>query len=364
MTTLPDSARPGQTRQGQAGNAALPAVLEHPTEFPHEPDLVSPDTRVVSTGNLPDPVQVREILAGTYERYRDVQDGRVADYIPALAEADSSWFGLSLTSATGQRFSFGDAQLRFSIQSISKAFVYALVVQELGHVEVRERIGVNNTGLPFNSVMAIELNGGRTMNPLVNAGALATTSLVPGKTWDEKWDFIHEGLSKFAGHTLEIDERVYESEMETNTRNRGIARLLESYGHISLDPMQVTELYTRQCSLLVTAEDLATMGATLADGGDCPISGIDVVDPSVSRDVLSVMATNGMYEASGDWLFEVGMPGKSGVSGGIVAIAPGKGSLATFSPPLDAAGNSVRGIRASRHLSNKLGLNLFASTVQ
>jgi len=329
--------------------------------FPDEPDLVLPDSTVVSTGALPDTDRVEKMLDETYERYRGVDDGEVADYIPALAEADPSWFGITLTSASGQLFSVGESDRAFTIQSIAKAFVFALVVQELGHVEVRERIGVNNTGLAFDSVMAIELNDGHTMNPMVNAGALATTALVPGRNWDAKWDFIQSGLSRFAGRELEVDEAVFASESETNIRNRGIARLLESYGRITTDPLEVTELYTRQGCLLVTTDDLAAMGATLASGGDNPVTGVEVVDPGTSRDVLSVLATTGMYEASGDWLFEVGVPGKSGVSGGIVTIAPGKGSLATFSPPLDAAGNSVRGLRATRHLSAKLGLNLFAS---
>ena len=298
----------------------------------------------------------------TYDMYSGLSDGSVASYIPKLAEADPSWFGLTLASAAGESFSSGDSTQEFSIQSISKAFVYALVCEAIGHDEVRERIGVNNTGLPFNSVMAIELNAGHTMNPMVNAGALATTALVPGASWEEKWEFILRGLSAFAGRELALDEEVYASEMETNLRNLSIARLLQSYGHITIDPACVTELYTRQCSFRVTTEDLAIMGATLANGGVHPTTGAHVVSPGVSQDVLSVMATTGMYEASGDWLFEIGMPGKSGVAGGIVTIAPGKGSLATFSPPLDAAGNSIRGIHATRHLSRKLGLNLFAST--
>lgn len=337
---------------------------ENPVPFPYERDPGHLDVDVVSTGDLPEPTIVEQMMQKTHDLYADLSDGAVASYIPKLAEADPRWFGLTLASATGHAFSSGDSGQEFSIQSIAKAFVYALVCETIGHDEVRDRIGVNNTGLPFDSVMAIELNAGHTMNPMVNAGALATTSLVPGESWDEKWEFIHRGLSAFAGRDLELDEEVYASEMETNLRNLSIARLLQSYGHITIDPACVTELYTRQCSLRVTTEDLAIMGATLADGGVHPITGTQVVSSAVCRDVLSVMATTGMYEASGDWLFEIGMPGKSGVSGGIVTIAPGKGSLATFSPPLDTAGNSVRGIHATRHLSRKLGLNLFSSTAR
>lgn len=339
----------------------MSAHPENPVPSSHEPHPGLADAEVISTGHLPSLEIVREIVLESHSRYAGLTDGEVADYIPKLAEANPAWFGITLASATGRTFSVGDAQQEFSIQSISKAFVYALVCESLGHDLMRERIGVNNTGLPFNSVMAIELNAGHTMNPMVNAGALATTALVPGESWEEKWEYIHSGLSAFAGRELELDEEVFASEMETNLRNMGIARLLQSYGHIAIDPIRVTELYTRQCSLRVTTEDLALMGATLADGGEHPVTGVQVVSPAVSRDVLAVMATTGMYEASGDWLFEVGMPGKSGVAGGIVTIAPGKGSLATFSPPLDAAGNSVRGIRATRHISHKLGLNMFSS---
>ena len=334
----------------------------NPVPFPYERDRVAVEPNLVSTGDLPAPAIVEKMMEKTHSMYADLEEGNVASYIPKLAEADPRWFGLTLASTNGSTFSAGDSRQEFSIQSIAKAFVYALVCDSVGHDEVRELIGVNNTGLPFNSVMAIELNAGHTMNPMVNAGALATTSLVPGESWDRKWEFIQTGLSAFAGRDLVLDDDVYQSEMETNLRNLSIARLLQSYGHIAVDPACVTELYTRQCSLRVTTEDLAIMGATLANGGAHPVTGASVVSPAVSQDVLSVMATTGMYEASGDWLYEIGMPGKSGVAGGIVAIAPGKGSLATFSPPLDAAGNSVRGIHATAHLSRKLGLNLFSST--
>lgn len=199
------------------------------------------------------------------------------------------------------------------------------------------------------------------MNPMVNAGAMATTSLVPGATPDERWEFVRRGLSHFAGRPLEVDEAVYESESRTNLRNQGIAHLLESYGRLYADPDETTDLYTRQCSLLVTSDDLAAMGATLANGGVNPLTGQQVIAPFNCKHVLAAMATAGLYEHSGDWLYEVGLPGKSGVSGGIVTISPGKGGFGTFSPPLDGAGNSVRGQRATRYVSEKLGLNIFAS---
>jgi glutaminase len=205
------------------------------------------------------------------------------------------------------------------------------------------------------------MNEDRTMNPMVNAGAMATTSLVPGATADERWAFVLEGLSRFAGRPLELDADVYASESATNLRNQGIAHLLQSYGRLYADPDETTDLYTRQCSLLVSAEDLAVMGATLAAGGVNPRTGEQVIQAFNCKHVLAAMATAGLYEHSGDWLYEVGLPGKSGVSGGIVTISPGKGGFGTFSPPLDAAGNSVRGQRATRYVSEKLGLNIFAS---
>ena len=199
------------------------------------------------------------------------------------------------------------------------------------------------------------------MNPLVNAGAIATTSLIPGDTAEEKWERIRAGLSRFAGRELTVSQEVYESESATNRRNHGIAHLLASYGRLYFDPDEATDIYTRQCSLEVTVHDLAMMAATLANGGVNPMTGERVVVASVCRRVLAVMATAGLYELSGDWLYEIGMPGKSGVSGGIVTVSPGKGGLATFSPPLDAAGNSVRGQLVTKYLAERLGLNLFAS---
>ncbi len=316
---------------------------------------------LVSTGELPPPEQITELATEAYERYRPNTDGAVADYIPALASASPELFGISIVGARGISFDIGDAQTAFSIQSVSKPFVFALVCEAIGYEQARLRLGVNSTGFPFNSLIAIELNDDRTMNPLVNAGAIATTSLVPGDSAEEKWDTVRAGLSRFAGRDLTLNEDVYASESATNLRNNGIARLLASYRRLYFDPGQATDVYTRQCSLDVTAHDLAVMGATLADGGVNPITGDQVVGRGVCRRVLAVMATAGLYELSGDWLYEIGIPGKSGVSGGIVTVSPGKGGMATFSPPLDAAGNSVRGQLVTKYLAERLGLNLFAS---
>ena len=308
------------------------------------------------TGELPEESQVASLLREAHARSAGLDEGTVADYIPALAEADPSLFGLALVENDGTRHLVGDTGAAFTIQSISKAFVLALVIEAIGHEEVHRVVGVNNTGLPFDSVIALELNRGSPMNPMVNAGAIATTALLPGG-----WLSVLEGLSRFAGRSLELDARVLRSESETNHRNQGIADLLTSYGRLAGSPEEMVEVYTRQCSLLVTAEDLAVMGATLADGGLNPVTGEQVVSAEACRDTLAVLAACGMYELSGEWQFEIGLPAKSGVSGGIVAVAPGKGALGAFSPPLDRAGNSVRGQRACSHLSRSLGLNLFAS---
>ncbi|WP_421121749.1 glutaminase A [Aquihabitans daechungensis] len=327
----------------------------------HEPLPFDESQTKVSTGDLPALLEVEQFLHEAFVHYRDDDDGAVADYIPALAQADPTLFGACITGAAGLFSEVGDARHEFSIQSVSKPFVFALVCDALGHLEVLEKVGVNGTGLPFNSVMAIELNDARTMNPMVNAGAMATTSLVPGATKEEKWEFVRAGLSRFAGRELVVDEDVYASETATNLRNQGIAHLLDGYGRMYFDPDDATDVYTRQCSLLVSAHDLSVMGATLADGGVNPITGERAIEAHTCKRVLAVLATAGLYERSGDWLYEIGIPGKSGVSGGIVAIAPGKGAIGVFSPRLDAAGNSVRGQKLVKNLSQRLGLNLFAS---
>lgn len=319
------------------------------------------ETAAISTGELPTPETVRTLVDEAYALFKPNQEGIVADYIPALAKVPADLFGICVVGVKGMTYTAGDAEHEFSIQSVSKPFVFALVCQAIGAEAAREKIGVNSTGLPFNSVMAVELNRDRTMNPMVNAGAIAATSLVPGATAEKKWDFIQTGLSRFAGRSLSLDTEVYESEAATNLRNRGIAKLLEGYGRMYFDALEATDVYTRQCSLNVNARDLAVMGATLADGGVNPITGERVIDPINCKRVLAALATAGLYELSGDWLFEIGLPGKSGVSGGIFTVSPGKGGLGTFSPRLDGAGNSVRGQLVSKFLSDRLGLNLFAS---
>ena len=315
----------------------------------------------VSTGNLPTPEAVRPKVAEAYEKFRSVNDGTNADYIPALASVPSEYFGICVAGVRGVVIEAGDSGVEFSIQSVSKPFMFALVCQAIGEDAAREKLGANSTGLPFNSVLAVERSPDGTTNPMVNAGAIAASSLAPGANAEEKWKFIRQGMSRFAGRELSLNQDVHDSEAAANQRNRGIATLLESYERIYFDPVEATDVYTKQCSLNVTARDLAVMSATLANGGVNPLTREKVIDPIHCQHVLAVMVTAGLYENSGDWLYETGLPGKSGVSGGIITVAPGKGGLGVFSPPLDEAGNSVRGQLAARFLSEELGLNLFAS---
>jgi glutaminase len=231
----------------------------------------------------------------------------------------------------------------------------------IGVEKARAKIGANATGYAFNSLAGIERNPKGLTNPMVNSGAIATTSLVPGGSHEEKWQFLHEGLSRFAGRTLPLNEEVFVSASATNFRNQSIARMLQSYGSIYLDPAEAVDLYTKQCSLNVSAKDLAVMAATLADGGVNPVTKERVVDASVCHYALAVMATAGLYETSGDWLYDIGLPGKSGIGGGILAVSPGKGGLGTFGPRLDQAGNSVKGQLAAKFLSQELGMDLFVS---
>jgi glutaminase len=315
----------------------------------------------VSTGQLPRADRVKAVVNEAYEKFKTNTEGKNADHIPALAKVPSNLFGICVVNVDGAVYSVGDVDYQFSIQSVSKPFVFALVCEAYGHEEARKKTGVNATGLPFNSLLAIELNKNRTVNPLVNAGAIAAASFVPGATADEKWKAIRAGLSEFAGRELSLNEEVYKSEAATNQRNQSIARLLKAYERITFDPDQATDVYTKQCSLNVTAKDLAVMGATLANGGVNPLTKKRVIDAIHCQHVLAVMATAGMYETSGDWLYDIGMPGKSGVGGGIVCISPGKGGLGTLAPPLDVAGNSVKGQLVAKHVSEQLGLNIFAS---
>ena len=320
----------------------------------------APD-RYVSTGALPRRQLVADLVAEAHERYRSNTEGETSAVYPALARVPPDLFGICVANTSGDRVEVGDTDVEFTIMSAVKPFVFALVCDVLGAEELRERVGVNGTGQPFNSLTAIEQSEDGRTNPMVNSGAIATTSLVPGGNVEEKWQFIRDGVSRFAGRTLSLDEEVYDSASQTNDRNQSIARLLRTFDRVYCPPAEALELYTRQSCLSVTARELAVMGATLADGGVHPLTKERVVDADTCRYTLAVMTTAGLYETSGEWLYDVGLPGKSGIGGGIVTVAPGKGGMGTFGPRLDDAGNSVKGQLAARFLSRRLGLDLFAS---
>lgn len=324
-------------------------------------ETVTPDSPRVSTGRLPGPEEVRGLVEAAYSKVAGVAGGAVSDVYPALARVSPDLFGVCVVGATGASFGVGDVGHDFALMSVAKPFVLALVAERAGFEAVRDLVGVNATGAAFNSIAALDAAPDGRTNPMVNSGAIATSSMIPGESVEQRWRFVRDGLSRFAGHELNLDEEVYESATATNLRNRAITAVLHARGRVQGDPAEALDLYTRASSLSVTARDLALMGATLSDGGVNPITGQQVVSARTCRQVLAVMATAGLYETSGDWLCDVGLPGKSGIGGGIVTVSPGKGGLGTFAPPLDPAGNSVRGQLVARILARTLGLDLFAS---
>jgi glutaminase len=310
-------------------------------------------------GTAPDSLAIRKALRDAHGRFASVNDGDNASYIPYLAKVPPSLFGLAVTTVDGQVFEVGDTRYEFAIESISKAFTLALVMEQVGPDEVRAKIGADPTGMPFNSVQAIELHGGKPLTPLVNAGAMATVSLLKAGSADERWQQLLAMYSRLAGRQLSLNREVYESEAATNFHNRGIAWLLYSYGTMYSDPMEACDVYTKQCSVGVTAADLATMGGTLAAGGINPVIKARVVSEANVPHILAEMTMEGLYESSGDWAYQVGLPGKSGVGGGLVAVAPGVLAISAFSPPLDSVGNSVRGQQAIAYVASKLNLNVY-----
>jgi glutaminase len=324
---------------------------------------------IISTGLLfaqnrspvaPTPESVQATVRDAYEKFRSDTSGKNADYIPYLAKVPSKLFGIVGQTTDGQVFSAGDIDYAFSIQSISKVYTLALAMEELGAEEVFKKIGAEPTGRPFNAVMAVEDLPGRTGNPFVNAGAIATTSLIKGPNAAAKWNKILDFYSRAAGAKLSLIEEVYKSEAATNAHNRGIAVLLESYERIYSDPIEATDIYTKQCSVGVTAKQLAMMGVTLANHGKNPVTGEQVIKRENVPHILAVMTMAGLYDGSGGWAWNVGLPSKSGVGGGLLSIVPGKGAIVGFAPPLDAAGNSVKAQKAIDYIAEKLGLNLFS----
>jgi glutaminase len=291
----------------------------------------------------------------------DVAEGQVSTVYPALARMSPDLFGVCVVGVNGAMHVAGDADHRFALMSVAKPFVLALMIEQNGFTRIRDLVGLNATGMAFNSIAAVDISPDGRTNPMVNSGAIATASLAPGDTVDQRWDVLRDGISRFAGHPLHLDDEVHESAAATNLVNRAIAETLNARGRVVGDPQDAVEIYTRQSCLAVTARDLAIMGATLADGGINPLTGERVVTATTCRLVLAVMTTAGLYQTSGDWLCDVGLPGKSGIGGGIVTVSPGKGGLGTFAPPLDPAGNSVKGQLVAQILSRTLGLDLLAS---
>jgi glutaminase len=315
----------------------------------------------VSTGRLPPPEDVQAWVDEAHASFAPTTDGHRSRVYPALAEVSPELFGVCVAGLNGTTYAAGDADARFAIMSVVKPFVLALGFEHAGTDAVRDFVGVDATGLPFNSLEAIERRPDGRTNPMVNSGAMATTTLAPGDGADAKWAWLLAGLSRFAGRALEPDPEILASARATNLRNQSIARLLAGYGRLALGPDDAVDLYTRQSCLSVSARDLAVRGATLADGGVNPVTGERVVTADVCHHTLAVMVTAGFYETSGNWFYETGLPGKSGIGGGIVTVSPGKGGLGVFAPRLDAAGNSVKGRLVSRHLSRRLGLDLLVS---
>lgn len=300
---------------------------------------------------------IQKALDEAYDKFKDLKEGKNADYIKELASVDPNIFGIALITTDGQVYTKGDIDSRVSIQSVSKVFTMAQDIEELGPQAIQDKIGVDATGMRFNSIVAVEMQKGKEINPLVNPGAIAATSLIAGADSAAKWKHIIEVQSAFAGEQLYINQPVYISEAGDNLRNQAIAHLLFAYGRMYFDPVQATDIYTKQCALNVNAKDLAEMAATLANGGVNPVTKKKVVSVKTVMYTLPVMATAGLYDDSGIWLFNSGLPGKSGVGGGLLAVCPGKFGIAVVSPPLDAAGNSVKAQKVIRYVIEKLGVN-------
>jgi len=304
-------------------------------------------------------VDLQKLVNDVHKQFLSHKEGNNPTYIPALAAVDSDLFAISIVTAEGKKYSAGDINHVFSMQSIGKAFNLAALINQQGAQAVVDNIGVNATGLPFSSIMAIELNEERSVNPLVNAGAIATVSLIKAKNADKKWKIIESNLENFAGSELTVLKDIYKSETDTNVKNQSIARLLSNYGRLYDDIDESVDLYTRMCSVGINTEQLAIMGATYANAGINPMTKKEVVQAEAVPKLLAVMATSGLYDDSGLWLYKVGLPAKSGVGGGIIAVMPGKYGIAAFSPPVDAAGNSVRAQLAIEEIAKRLNANVF-----
>ncbi|QUR66761.1 glutaminase A [Mycobacterium spongiae] len=303
--------------------------------------------------------RIKKAVVDAHKKHKSKRGGKNASYIPILGQVPSKLFGVCVATVDGQIFTAGDARYEFALESISKVFTLGLVIEQRGPEQFRGKVGVDPTGHPFNSVLALELHNDKPMSPLVNAGAISTISLVEAIDAEDRWRQILGVQGDFAGRPISMSEAINASEQATNFRNRAIAWLLRDGGYIYCDPMEACDIYTRQCSTLVTTVDLAVMGATLANGGSNPLTGTKVIARANVAHVLAQMAMEGVYTRSGDWAYTVGLPAKSGVGGGLVAVAPGQLAIAAFSPPLDEAGNSVRAQAAVAQIAHTLQLGLF-----
>ncbi|MCD9467587.1 glutaminase A [Photobacterium iliopiscarium] len=287
--------------------------------------------------------------------------GENASYIPFLASVPSELTGLAFVSVTGEVIQLQDTDYKFAIESISKIMTLGLVLEQSGADALHTKVGAEPTGMPFNSVLALELHQGKPLTPLVNAGAMATVSLVKATDKEQRWQQILNFQSLLANSDIVLSDEVNQSEQTTNTHNRAIALLLESSGRMYSEPLEACDVYTRQCSTLFNAVDLATVGATLANGGKNPCSGKQLIQPQNIPHILAEMAMEGLYDTSGDWAYDVGLPGKSGVGGGLLTVIPNIGALAAFSPRLDPFGNSIRGQQMIKHVTQAMAWNLFSS---
>jgi len=308
----------------------------------------------------PNRERVEAVVTEAYNKFRTDTSGKNADYIPFLAQVDSKLFGVSVVTTDNQTFNLGDVSYSFSIQSISKVFTLAMAMEELGPEKVFQRVGSEPTGRPFNSPVAVVDMPTHTANPLVNAGAIATTSLISGGDANERWNKILAFYSKAAGEKLALIDEVYKSEAATNTGNKALSMLLAKYERIYADPFESVDIYTKQCSVGVNATQLARMGATLANNGKNPATGEQVIKSEDIPFILSAMTMAGLYDSSGYWAWHVGLPAKSGVGGGIVAVVPGKGAIAVFAPRLDEAGNSVKAQKVIEYVADKLDYNVYS----
>lgn len=314
----------------------------------------------LSAAEMPTTVQLEQVANRAYEKFKD-DTGKNADYIKALAKVPSELFGIAIVTRAGDVITVGDVDYPFSIQSCSKVFSMCLVMQESGDETVLEKVNVEPTGEAFNSIRAIEEGDGRADNPFVNAGAIATVSLIEASSAEERWQKIIDYYSDFAGEELTVLQDIYESEAADNFRNRGIAHILYNSKNLHCEPLEATDVYTMQCSVGVTAKQLAVMGSVLANGGVNPITGERCLDAEYIPKVLAMMTMAGFYDGAGVWAWNAGLPAKTGVGGGIVAVVPGKMAIVGFAPPLDSFGNSVRAQKAIEYISDELDLNIFGT---